>query len=372
MIHSSNGSERYLYYLISVVLGISLLGVPIAKYSVYLLPVFVFIGALLLNCIRLNVKGVLLPFVLLVFASIPTAYDYDINSLKKIYFIFSYAAIFILVDFSRIEIKFYFIGFVLFFTLLLRVALFGAAESDVGYSIMDSQSMFESTLSFPFALLSSYYILKSRWFLSSLYLLLVFITLKRIAIVSVLVTLLARLVPIPLRGLLVNPYTIAVITLSLTSVTIMFAYGFFNDNLFDIFGHSANDLSKGRQRLWYTVLNGLHYDFTSFFFYGEGVGKTISELQHAYGRGAILLHNDLLGIYLEFGLVAYTLFLILLVRQRAYAQKIMSISLVILLFTDNVIIYQHVMIVFLLIQSQLEIKKKKEEDQPEISDTGLT
>jgi hypothetical protein len=352
--------EKQIYYLVITVLGIALLGLPYARYLAYLLPVFVLLSAFLLRCITINITRVTIPFLMILLISIPTAYEYDVYSIKKILFISSFTSIFVFVDFSRVKINFHYYSFVLVVLFAIQIAsgsLSNQGES-LDYSLIDSKSSFESTLSFPFAILACFFILKGRWILSILFILFVFISLKRIAVISVLITLVAKFVPRSLRSILVNPYLIVGISLFITTVTIYFAYGQFDKEIFEIFNRSPNDFSKGRQQLWLTALKGLEYEFTDFMFYGGGVGQVVTVLTKAYGTENLLAHNDILVLYLEFGLIFLVIFLILHLHQKTYEQKVMALGLITLLFTDNVIIYQHVMITYLFTQSQFERRKE--------------
>jgi hypothetical protein len=139
----------------------------------------------------------------------------------------------------------------------------------------------------------------------------------------------------------------------LTYLVILFSYGDIDGVISDLFSKSPNDLSKGRQFLWLSALKGVDYNFVDFVFFGTGVGKVITELQKVYGVERILLHNDILSTYLEYGFIIFLAFLVSLIAQKRYYQKVLAVNLLILFFTDNVIIYQHVMITYFLIQSQL-------------------
>jgi hypothetical protein len=224
---------------------------------------------------------------------------------------------------------------------------------EIEYSIIDSKSAFESSLSFPFALIASYYALNAKWVKSSLYLLLVFISLKRIAIIAVIITILLKFLPKQIRELIINPYLILILVLSVVSITIAFAYGYFDEYIHELVGKAANDLSKGRHRLWFEALTVSNFSLGNFIYYGVGIGKVISLLQENYGHDKILLHNDLLSLLLEFGFVILIGFILLLLLQKTTKQRIFVLNILILFFTDNVIIYQHVMVVFLLLISQL-------------------
>ncbi|MCU7932385.1 MAG: hypothetical protein KZQ90_16410 [Candidatus Thiodiazotropha sp. (ex Codakia rugifera)] len=347
-------AEKKIYYIITTLLGVALLGIPLARYVVYFLPVIVIFIALLFRCLTFNFNRVVAPFILIILVSLPTAYEYDINSIKKLLFVTAYSSIFLFIDFSKVKINFHYYGAVLFTVLLWEVGIsyLGMHEQVIKYSIIDSKSIFESTLAFPFAMLCSYYILQSRWLLSFVHFIMVAITLKRIALIAILITLLSRLVPRKVRNIIFSPYIITSLSIILTSITIYFAYGGLDDQVSEIFNRSANELSQGRQLLWNRALTGVDYEFMDYLFYGSGVGNVATVLEDHYGGSRILLHNDILVILIEYGFIILIFFLFLLLNQKTFEQKVMALALLTLLFTDNVIIYQHVMITYFFIQSQ--------------------
>jgi hypothetical protein len=71
----------------------------------------------------------------------------------------------------------------------------------------------------------------------------------------------------------------------------------------------------------------------------------------------VLLHNDLLSIVFEVGFISFAIFVYLLNAVKTAEQRIIALFITILFATDNVLIYQHLMFVYLLIQQSLsEIK----------------
>jgi hypothetical protein len=269
------------------------------------------------------------------------------------------------VDFSKVKINFYKFGVILGIIFVLQIVSgsYQNQSESLDYSVLDSKSSFESTLAFPFAVLACFYILKSRWMLSLVYILLVFISLKRIAIISILITLIAKVIPKNLRVILINPFLIVGISLFVTLITIYFAYGQFDKDILEIFDRAANDFSKGRQQLWLTALKGLDYKFTDFIFYGSGIGQVVTVLLKGFGVDKILIHNDILALYLELGLMFLIIFLVLHLLQKNYEQQVLALALTTLLFTDNVLIYQHVMLTYLFAQSQLGSRKESQYQQ---------
>jgi hypothetical protein len=167
-------------------------------------------------------------------------------------------------------------------------------------------------------------------------------------------TIIIKIVPKKAGRVIMNPYLLTILVLATTYISIYFAYGVFDNFILETTEQAANQLSKGRQELWLEGLKAVNYNFNDYFLYGAGVGQVISKLQSLYGYDRVLLHNDMLSFLLEFGFIFYMLFIITLFRQKNYYQIVMAINLAVLLFTDNIVMYTHIMITYFLIQSQFQ------------------
>ena len=360
-------TESLAYLALLGLLLLSMVGIPHLRYAFYTAPVATLSLWLLNKEQRITVSRPLLPFALLLLLGLLSLIDYDLNSAKKTFFIFVYVWTFALFDFSRITIDFRKLAVFFTFIFLARTLMVkGIAWHQFEFSVLDSRSSLESTLAFPLGLITLYLFLDKRYLWFGLMALLCLVALKRVVLLALLVSILINLVPQRFRRYLLNPVTISAALLGAVLLMIEFAHGRFDSVIMEYTGLAANHFSKGRQQLWATALTAASYTPSAFLFSGIGVGKVVTVLQKAYHADRILLHNDLLTIVLESGFAFFLLFIFLLNHHRSLARRTTALFLSILFLTDNVIIYQHVMFVYLLIQSVID------DDSASDGDNGKT
>jgi len=348
--------EKHAYWLTLVLLAISFTGLPVVKYAVYILPIPILLLAGVSSGLRLHIGRNILPFILLILLSLLTILDFDLNSVKKVVFIGVFTSIFMLIDFSRVRIDLRWFSALMVIVLFIRFAVTGPSALSSGtfvFSFIDSRSTLESTLAFPLAILGVYFLVTGRFVIALLHLLLVFLALKRVAVLGFFIIAMIWILPITIRRMILNPYVITLCIFVLLLFGIKFSQGAFNDVILDLTGKAANELSKGRELLWHKALEAVNYKAIDFMFFGVGAGKVVTVLQEQMHLERVLLHNDFLSLMLEFGVVATLLFAFLLNNQKSLEERALALFLSIIFFSDNVLIYQHVMLTYLFVQSQL-------------------
>ncbi len=356
--------EKRIYWIILIALALSFLGFRYLRYSAYVLPLIAIFWAILSGAFRFNLNRHNLPFLFLLIVSLPTAFVYDINAAKKLIFIAVYSSVFLFIDFSRVRLNLHLFSGILVFLLFYQILVFGSKYGSglsLEYSFIESRSSYESTLAFPLAVIGIYYFLTQKWALAFFHFIIVVLALKRIAIIAFILIVFIWIIPKSIRRVFLNPYVVTVSVGLLTWFSIAFAYGQFDRLIINLFDKSANELSQGRQELWYQLLQGVHFSFQDFILYGEGIGQSITALQLKWGLKSVLTHNDILSIFVELGLLAMMVFVFLINNQRSLEERGVALFITILFLTDNVLIYQHVMLAYLLVQSQLANMNKKSE-----------
>lgn len=344
------------YVLFLVLLAIASYGVPFITKAFYAIPLFTIgIWALAGGGLHRHSRLVV-PFVFLLVLCLFSLYPYDFNTLKKTYFILVYSSVFFFIDFSRVPIDF---RWLLAFFVLLEAPRIFLTGPDVlgGISVTESRSALESTFAFPIGLLSIYFLTQRRiiWFLVGALFALIF--LKRIVLLAIIIAVVLCLLPRFIRRWIVNPIVVTFGSILVVWFSIDFGFGTYDEFVKEITGKAANDFSKGRAALWGAALNGVEYHTAEFLPWGVGVGKVITILQEHFNVRRILLHNDLLSLVLEAGWFSFVIFVLLLNWVKGEAQRLMAAFMTMLLATDNVLIYQHVMFVYLMIQQDLEARR---------------
>ncbi len=349
--------ERRAYISMMMLLYIALIGISFLRYVFYLLP----IAALFIWLTYRNrsVNFTAMPFWLLLAASISSLYEADANGMKMSYLMFVYTFTFTLFDFSKIEINFNKSIIFIFFVFLIHIVL-GGEVGHISFSLINSESTFESTLAFPLGVLALYFFIVKKYFSFIISVVLCVIMLKRIVIVALFLAIAPRFLGERLRSFILNPYTVSIFC----GLTVMFlielAKGSFDVFFVETIDQSANQFTKGRKELWDATLNVVNFNYSEFAFWGVGQGKVTTLLENAFHTKDIRLHSDLLLLVLQFGGLIFISFIFFLNKHDSMNKRTMSLFLTTLFLTDNVLVYQHVMVFYFLAMSQLERAENKE------------
>ena len=345
--------ELLVYWAFPISLIMAITGISYLRYAIYILPFFSMLIWFLSGNQRVHIFRELWGFILLFFLSIMSMVWWDFNTFKKLYFIFVFIAVFILFDFSRIEIDFRKLSIFFIIVGLINGTMRHVGIGSEEFSITESKSVFESTFAFPLGLLCLYFFQHRRflWGLVSAIFVLVF--LKRIVLVALVLCLSIWVLPRIVRRLILNPVVAVSGSLLIIWLSVQFALGDFDRFIFHYLNMSPNELSQGRQILWLSALRAADFDYQSFLFWGVGIGHIMSDLESALHAKKVLLHNDLLSLVLEIGLLFYLIFVYLFTALKRDAARIFAFFMLILFATDNVLIYQHVIFTYLFIQAQI-------------------
>ena len=337
-------------------LSISMLGLPIPylKYLVYTLPYVIFLVWLLQMKYRLYPSRHTIPFLLLLGMAVFSIGKSDYNTIRQGGFILTYTAVFILCDFRKIGFNVLYINalFVGLFVVRMSSEVLGVASSTFEYSISESHSSLESGYSFIFGLFTMYYLVKKRYLLFLINLLLAGLAFKRIVIVGLITSVMVWFIPRKVRRVVLNPYVVTVCVLLLMYFSIEMARGSYDRFIVDLTGMSPNYLLQGRQDMWLRVLHKIDFNYFDYLFYGVGLGQTRTIISEIFNQNTIL-HNDFLAIILEYGIFTMCAFCILLNNQKSDEERLMGLFLTILFLTDNVLSYVYVMFPYLLLQADL-------------------
>ncbi|WP_367155779.1 hypothetical protein [Methylomonas sp. HYX-M1] len=360
-----NKAEKYAFGIIIILLGFSMSGVHILRYAFYLSPLFCFFIWLAFG--NFKFYNYATPFLLLLLAGLPSVYDVDFNGFKMFYFIFVYSFLFSIFNFSKIEIDFRWMLFYLFFLFILSMrGVLGSGQ--FSFSIMNSESSFESTLAFPVGLIAVYFFTVKRYFWFLLASALCILMLKRIVLLAIIALVLLRLCNKLIQRLILNPYVVTLGSAIGLVICIEFATGSFDQLIHDTLKQSANQLAMGRQVLWSLSLKALNFNYFDYMFWGAGENKVVYTLNHlfmnAFKTQDVRLHNDLLLIILQYGILIFLAFVFMLNNRYSLEQRGISLFMTIIFMTDNVLIYQHVMVFYFFIMSQLERADKLRSSSP--------
>jgi len=209
----------------------------------------------------------------------------------------------------------------------------------------------EDNFSFVFGLFAVYYSVKKDYKKAFICVLLVVITLKRIALLGVFASVFFIFSPTIIKRFL-HPLIFVILNLLGLLVSVLFVVGFFDEFIVSFFGVHPAVLSSGRYALQQLVGEELFYNFTSFIATGTGPGGAVLLSSISFGQ-EVLLHNDVMKICIEFGLFYFLLFFFLFYHGLNYEQKVLAVYLNITFFTDNTLIYAGVLFFYFYLSSKL-------------------
>lgn len=341
-----------LLLLMAVTLLLSVLRAPFISKAVYALPVLSFIVWLFSSVrFRRDYRDVLPFWILLPFGLIASI-DGDLNVVKKTLFVSVYASIFSMHDFSRIRIDLRLVFAFLVVLAFIDAAFRGAFSGSFVFSILSSRSSFETSFAFPLGIIVCYEATRRNIWAGASALPFVFLFLKRIVLLSVGTIIATSFLPRHLRRLVLSRPILISIGFAVPALSVVFAQGAFDELIFDIFEQSANQFSNGRRFLYSNTLDEIAYKFSNYILSGVGFGKLNTINTEAF-RSQYLFHNDLLALVLEVGWLVYGCFIICLFSLRSHQERALALFLLMLLTTDNVLVYQHVMMVYFLCLHQM-------------------
>lgn len=353
--------RRGLLFVFSIFISLSLISslVEPTKYLKYLLGPLSILAYLLgdFKTIKRDIGTVEIGYLILVTYGISTIWLSNdvLLGFKDLFFISCYSLPFILIlrpntlsDKDLILIFYLYLGFFL-------VSVVGRDYK--GFSISESRSPFEGPESFVFGGFFLYFMMlkdKLNMFIAIVFM---FVSLKRIALLGVLAGAVVWL--IPYVWAIIKSKRLLLVLGNLMFIILLYYLvdGFFNDIVERYTDKGVAELTLGRVSHYVGVLENIGSSFFSFLL-GSGAGSSyeLAMQYDYYDRVGGNLHSDTLKIFYEYGLIIFSIFFGLLASVRGRRAVVLSIYMMVLFLTDNVMIYVSVMYFLLLLIKQSEYK----------------
>ena len=202
--------------------------------------------------------------------------------------------------------------------------------------LLESEGMLESTLAFPLGALFIYYVLTNRIARSIVTFIIFFVAFKRIALAAAIAALIVYLA-IRLLRMVRWERSIAVVIMIVCSIVSLFSVAIFDHFGRQIDGFDATALSLGRFDMARAIWDAYSGTLPQMLF-GHGPGEAHAVVQSALKTDP---HNDWLKIYFEYGLFGLVTFYVIFAKVffRNPVFTCIGIYVVILLMTDNTLIY---------------------------------
>lgn len=351
------------FVIVLACLSISMLQLPVVRYAIYACPILIFVlwlfdGGRLPSRTQLAITAPFIWLLILFVCYIPMS---GIFAWKWTFFVCVYTSMFLFVDFSKGEMNLLPLNMVLVGMLAYSWVMGDSFAIDINAlkkGLTESSIATESTFAFPFGLFACFWILKGRYLLGFINFVLALVSFKRIVLIAMAAFLLSLLIPKKIR----NSWGYALCGVFLTTLVsvlcVEFAQGQFDELLTAVTGRSPNAFSMGRKELWEDVLGRVGFDYADFVVMGVGMDQILgAHLTNALWQP---FHNDFLAIWLSYGAIAMIVFAGLVLVPRHPSARALATFILMIFSTDNVIIYQHVMIPYLFMISsviQADIKE---------------
>lgn len=241
--------------------------------------------------------------------------------------------------------------------------------TNIEFDPANSASSFESNLSFVFSMLAVWAIYLKRWKEFVIASVMAFLTLKRIALLGVLVCLMVTLLPGLWRQQLLRPIPMLILNGLFLSGILLFGSGFFDEFIVRWTSMSPNELGMGRQVLHQNIVREILAEPWSFTLFGSGAGDAYAALRRSMlSTAKENLHADTLKILYEYGAIILCAFIVLLYRTRHQGVALLALYMNIVLLTDNTLIYPFFIYFATLIAATMI--KDDEESRPAKSDAA--
>lgn len=289
------------------------------------------------------------PFLLLTaWAATTVIWGNHLLGSKDVFFIASYIIPLILFQKKGISIEHSFIIYIIIF-------LTSTTSRELGsFSISDSTTLIEGSESFVFGAFALAFAMRKKHALTAVALLLLMLTLKRIALLGFLACIFLWMAPHSLKEILTNKKSILAFNITILASLLILATGSLDEIIFSITGKSASALTLGRTAFYAGVIQDMIQNPYNLIF-GNGAGSAYEKALTMYQGTALNpnLHSDTLKILYEYGILFFLFFFYSIGACKEIASRIIMIYVCILLATDNVMIYSDVMFLIIYISYRL-------------------
>ncbi|WP_119155426.1 hypothetical protein [Caldimonas tepidiphila] len=222
----------------------------------------------------------------------------------------------------------------------LMIAIGRSSLGEVRIDFMNSESTFESPFCFVFGMLAIWAGLTRRWKELLLAIVITVFTLKRIALIGVVLTLVLIMMPRRLADLLLRPLPMVLFNAAAVWLAVLYTRGEFDFLIHQYLGQSANQAGMGRQALYGFVVDELTAHLGRYAVLGGGAGWAYELMKGGYDwQGKANLHADVMKILVEYGGIAFVAFFWMAYRSRSLTLRFFWFYANVTLLTDNTLIY---------------------------------
>lgn len=332
------------------------LALPVFRYLNYVLPVLGLI--VILGNQRIFFPDLARPYLVLIAASIVLAPFANKDGIQDIYLILTGLSL-ALTGFRQLwswntVFSICIVGLIV--NILWKITTNGVGSfTTINFNIAQSESTFESSFSYVFGLLAIWAAHTRKWKHFFLAALLTLLTLKRIAVLAMVLCVLVQLLPPRHYLKLLAPIPMLVANSIFLVIVLYYGSGHLDKMILEYTSQSADQLGMGRQVLYSGILRELMNDPLLFLFTGMGPGEAYSILSEGVSNlKKVNLHGDTLKVLYEYGGMVLIALICFLYSSRRPGVLAVALYTNILFLTDNTLIYPFFIYFALLVASNLE------------------
>lgn len=303
---------------------------------------------------NLNLSPLVFSFILIMtWGGITLLWNYHELGFKDAVFISSYTIPILLFYTKGININTIFYVFICFFILSLPTKEMGS------FSISDSTTFYESADSFVFGTFLLYFFMKRRYVMSFISFVLLLVTLKRIALLGVIICIACLLLPKKIQKYILSTPSLIAINILAVTMIILIGSGSLDEAFHILTGKGSSEFTLGRVFHYQGVIEDIFAN-PDMLLFGNGIGSAYSKAMYYYSGDIEYanLHSDTLKILYEYGLIVFTLFFFLLSKCKTIEGRTIILYVSLLFITDNVFVYVGVMFFVILILLVAETNSK--------------
>lgn len=345
-------------FWLAVMLSYLTITLPIFRYLAFSIPFLVLLTVLGDRKVRFDDE--LHPFALLLVWGAALGALANVSGWKDLFFIFSGVSIALLAKVPTVSSTRALM--LTFLCMCIYYPLFGKnLQGGISFDVATSDSSFESNFSFLLGLIAVVALLEKRMLVFVLAALLTLVTLKRIAVLGVLVVLIAYMLEKRRPGLFVNPFTMVLVNTLFLGISLGYGLGYFDYVIYQVTGESANQLGMGRRGALELPAKLIMANPLQSFFTGTGPGGVYDLMNPRGGSGRVgNLHSDLIKLVYEYGFLFTMIFVMLGYRAKTMARRLVFLYFNVLLLTDNVLIY-YFFLFFMMVYPRAAIEQEMEQ-----------
>jgi hypothetical protein len=354
-------SSQLVAYIFTIIIGVSLLstiipGIQYFKYALPLVAIFIYFiiekKSYLVRPNNLNL-ALLLYIIWGALGFIVSDSPHLIYGSKDLFFVTAYLIPFCLYtnkDTDLVIVFYIYSAFFLLSTLGMDAATF---------SLADSTAPFEGAACFVFGMFALYFSMEKKYKEMAFTMILMLLTMKRIALLAFLLCQLVWLAPLLLQKKVLNRIFFLLVNSIFVCLIILIGGGWVDDLILEITGKGVNFFTLGRFNIYMGVVDEIIRSPLNLII-GNGVGSSypLTIINTTDLLSFNNLHSDSLKLFYEHGIIFFTLFFLLASKLQNIKSKIILLYVCILFITDNVLIYVSVMFFTLLIISFYEANLK--------------